>query len=326
MKKLIEVENLVVHFDTHDGPVEVLDDVNFAMHAGEILGLVGESGSGKSVTATTILGMLRRPGRVLAGSVRFEGIDLLRLPEDEMARYRGRRIALVPQSYRSALNPVISAGRQISRLFEIREGCSRAVARRRALELLDLVGVPDPAQRMQHYPHQLSGGMCQRVMIAMALATSPQLLIADEPTTGLDVSTAARILDLLRDLSNRTGAAILLITHDLGIVAQTCQRVAVMHAGQLMETAPVRELFRSPAHPYTRVLVRSIPRIDMEVKLEPVPGAVPSLHHPPAGCRYQDRCPHAMEICRRDKPRQEVVGQDHDVACFAFGEHRDAAA
>jgi peptide/nickel transport system ATP-binding protein len=326
MRKLIEVENLVVHFDANDGPVEVLDGVNFAMYAGEVLGLVGESGSGKSVTATTLLGMIRRPGRVLAGSIRFEGIDLLRLPEDEMMRYRGRRIALIPQSYRSALNPVISAGRQISRLFEIREGCSRAVARRRALELLDLVGVPDPAQRMQHYPHQLSGGMCQRVMIAMALATSPELLIADEPTTGLDVSTAAHILDLLRDLSNRTGAAILLITHDLGIVAQTCQRVAVMHAGQLVETAPVRELFRSPAHPYTRALVRSIPRIDMEVKLEPVPGAVPSLRHPPAGCRYQDRCPHAMEICRRDKPCQEAVGQDHDVACFVFGEHRDAAA
>jgi peptide/nickel transport system ATP-binding protein len=326
MRKLIEVENLVVHVDTNDGPVEVLDDVNFAVHAGEILGLVGESGSGKSVTATTILGMIRRPGRVLAGSVRFEGIDLLRLPEDEMMRYRGRRIALIPQSYRSALNPVISAGRQISRLSEIHQGCTRAEAHRRALELLDLVGVADPARRMQQYPHQLSGGMCQRVMIAMALATSPQLLIADEPTTGLDVSTAARILDLLRDLRNRTGAAILLITHDLGIVAQTCQRVAVMHAGQLVETAPVRELFRSPAHPYTRALVRSIPRIDMEVKLEPVPGAVPSLRHPPAGCRYQGRCAHAMEICRRDKPRQEAVGQDHEVACFAFGEHRDAAA
>jgi peptide/nickel transport system ATP-binding protein len=326
MRKLIEVENLVVHVDTNDGPVEVLDDVNFAVHAGEILGLVGESGSGKSVTATTILGMIRRPGRVLAGSVRFEGLDLLRLPEDEMMRYRGRRIALIPQSYRSALNPVISAGRQISRLSEIHQGCTRAEAHRRALELLDLVGVADPARRMQQYPHQLSGGMCQRVMIAMALATSPQLLIADEPTTGLDVSTAARILDLLRDLRNRTGAAILLITHDLGIVAQTCQRVAVMHAGQLVETAPVRELFRSPAHPYTRALVRSIPRIDMDVKLEPVPGAVPSLRHPPAGCRYQGRCAHAMEICRRDKPRQEAVGQDHEVACFAFGEHRDAAA
>jgi peptide/nickel transport system ATP-binding protein len=326
MSKLLEVENLVVHFDTDDGLVEVLDDVNFTMHAGEILGLVGESGSGKTVSATAILGMIRRPGRISAGSIRFEGIDLLRLPEDEMRKYRGRRIAMIPQSHRAALNPVISAGRQISRLFEIHEGCSRATARRRALELLDLVGVADPARCMQHYPHQLSGGMCQRVMIAMVLATSPRLLIADEPTTGLDVTIAARILDLLRDLSKRTGAAILLITHDLGVVAQTCHRVAVMHAGQLVEKAPVRELFRAPAHPYTCALVRAIPRIDTEVNLEAVPGTVPSLRHPPKGCRYQNRCPHAMEICRRDKPRQEAVGQNHEVACFAFGEHRDAAA
>jgi oligopeptide/dipeptide ABC transporter ATP-binding protein len=326
MRKLLEVENLVVHFETDGGLVEVLDDVNFTMHAGEILGLVGESGSGKSVSALAILGMIRRPGRILAGSIRFEGVDLLRLSEDEMRRYRGRRIAMISQSHRTALNPVISAGRQISRLFEIHEGCSRATARRRALELLDLVGVADPALRMQQYPHQLSGGMCQRVMIAMALAASPRLLIADEPTTGLDVLTAARILDLLRDLSKKTCAAILLITHDLGVVAQTCQRVAVMHAGQLVETAPVRELFRFPAHPYTRALVRSIPRIDIEIKLEPVPGTIPSLRHPPTGCRYQNRCPHVMEICRRDKPAQVAVGQDHEVACFAFGEHRDAAA
>ena len=243
-----------------------------------------------------------------------------------MRRYRGRRIAMISQSPRTALNPIISAGRQISRLLEIHEGCSRAAARQRALELLDLVGVADPARLVQQYPHQLSGGMCQRVMIAMALATSPRLLIADEPTTGLDVSIAARILDLLRDLSERTGAAILLITHDLGVIAQTCQSVAVMHAGQLVETAPVRELFRSPAHPYTRALVRSIPRIDIEVKLEPVPGTVPSLRHPPTGCRYQNRCPQTMEICRRDKPRRVAVGQEHEAACFAFGERRDAVA
>ena len=326
MSMLLEVENLVVHFDTDGGLVEVLDDVNFTMHAGEILGLVGESGSGKSVSATAILGMIRRPGRILAGSIRFEGIDLLRLSEDEMRKYRGRRIAMIPQSYRTALNPVISVGRQISRLLEIHKGCSRAAACRRAQELLDLVGVADPARLLKQYPHQLSGGMCQRVMIAMALATSPRLLIADEPTTGLDVSIAARILELLRDLSKRTGAAIFLITHDLGVVAQTCQRVAVMHAGQLVETAPVRELFRCPAHPYTRALVSSIPRIDIEVRLDPIPGTVPSLRHPPTGCRYQNCCPHVMEICRRGKPNQAAVGQDHEVACFAFGEHRDAAA
>jgi peptide/nickel transport system ATP-binding protein len=326
MRKLLEFENLVAHFETDGGLVEVLDDVTFTMHAGEILGLVGESGSGKSVSALAILGMIPRPGRILAGSIRFEGVDLLRLSEDEMSSYRGRRIAMISQSHRTALNPIISVGRQISRLFEIHEGCSRAVARRRALELLDLVGVADPTQRMQQYPHQLSGGMCQRVLIAMALAASPRLLVADEPTTGLDVSTAARILDLLRDLSKKTCAAILLITHDLGVVAQTCQRVAVMHAGQLVETAPVRELFRFPAHPYTRALVRSIPRIDIEVKLEPVPGTIPSLHHPPTGCRYQNRCPHVMEICRRDKPAEVAVGQDHQVACFAFGEPRGAPA
>jgi peptide/nickel transport system ATP-binding protein len=303
MSKLLEVENLVVHFDTDGGLVKVLDGINVAIHSGEILGLVGESGSGKSVSATAILGMIRRPGRILAGSIRFEGVDLLRLSQREMMRYRGRRIAMIPQSYRTALNPVISAGRQISRLLEIHE-----------------------ARLMKQYPHQLSGGMCQRVIIAMALATSPRLLIADEPTTGLDVTIAARILELLRDLSKKMSAAILLITHDLGVVAQTCQRVAVMHAGQLVETAPVRELFRSPVHPYTRALVSAIPRIDIEMRLDPVPGVVPSLRHPPAGCRYQNRCPCAMESCRRSKPPQTIVGQEHEVACFAFGEHRDAAA
>jgi peptide/nickel transport system ATP-binding protein len=326
MSKLLEVENLVVHFDTDGGLVKVLDGINVAIHAGEILGLVGESGSGKSVSATAILGMIRRPGRILAGSIRFEGVDLLRLSQREMRRYRGRRIAMIPQSYRTALNPVISAGRQISRLLEVHEGFSRVAAYRRALELLDLVGTADPARLMKQYPHQLSGGMCQRVMIAMALATSPRLLIADEPTTGLDVTIAARILELLRDLSKKMSAAILLITHDLGVVAQTCQRVAVMHAGQLVETAPVRELFRSPVHPYTRALISAIPRIDIEMRLDPVPGVVPSLRHPPTGCRYQNRCPYAMERCRRIKPRQVAVGQNHEVACFAFGEHGDAAA
>jgi oligopeptide/dipeptide ABC transporter ATP-binding protein len=326
MRTLLEIGNLVVHFDTEDGLVQVLDGINFKMDVGEVLGLVGESGAGKSVTANAILGMIKRPGRILTGSIRFDGMDLLRLSDDEMRCYRGRWIATIPQSPRSALNPVISVGRQISRLCEIHERRSHAAAHRRALDLLDLVQVADPKRVVQQYPHQLSGGTCQRVMIAMALAASPRLLIADEPTTGLDVSTAARILDLLGDLSKKTRAAILLITHDLGVVAQTCQRVAVMHAGQLVETAPVRELFRFPVHPYTQALVRSIPRIDIEVKLEPIPGTIPSLRRPPTGCRYQNRCPHVMEICRRDKPAQVPVGQNHEVACFAFGEHRDAAA
>jgi peptide/nickel transport system ATP-binding protein len=326
VKPLVEVENLTVHFDVDGGAVQVLDEVSFSVYSGEILGLVGESGSGKSVSATAMLGMIRRPGRIVGGAIRFGGVDLLRLSEDEMRTYRGRRIAMISQSPRTALNPVISVGHQISRLVEIHEGRSRSSARRRAVELLDLVGVNDPARLAKQYAHQLSGGMCQRVMIAMALATSPELLIADEPTTGLDVSIAARILDLLRELGARTGAAIILITHDLGVVAETCSRVAVMHAGQLVEAAPVRELFHSPAHPYTRALVRSIPRIDAEVKLEPIPGSVPSLRHPPAGCRYQNRCPEAMQACRLRKPDTVVTGPAHEVACFAFEARRDAAA
>ena len=326
MTALVDVEDLVVHFDTHSGPVQVLDNVSFSVRKGEILGLVGESGSGKSVSATALLGLIRRPGRVLSGKILFEGVDLLALSEQKMVEYRGRRIGLISQTPRTAINPVLSIGRQITRLIEIHEGRSHAYAQRRALELLDLVGVNDPARRMRQYAHQLSGGMCQRVMIAMALATSPQLLIADEPTTGLDVSIAARILDLLRDLGSKSGAAIILITHDLGVVAETCHRVAVMHAGQLVETAPVRGLFHAPAHPYTRALVRSIPRIDAEVKLEPIPGSVPSLHHPPAGCRYQNRCPLVMGICRRERPAAVPAASDHTVACFAFrNEHAVAA-
>jgi oligopeptide/dipeptide ABC transporter ATP-binding protein len=248
------------------------------------------------------------------------------LTDDQLTEFRGRRIGMISQTPRTALNPVISIGRQISRLLEIHEGRSRAYAQERAVELLDLVGVNDPPRRMRQYAHQLSGGMCQRVMIAMALATSPQLLIADEPTTGLDVSIAARILDLLRELGAKSGAAIILITHDLGVVAETCHRVAVMHAGQLIETASTRELFHAPAHPYTRALVRSIPRIDAEVTLEPIPGSVPSLRHPPAGCRYQDRCPLVMDICRRAKPPAVSAGRDHEVACFAFRDQHAAAA
>ena len=309
MTALADVEDLVVHFDTDSGPVEVLDGVSFSVRRGEILGLVGESGSGKSVTATALLGLIRRPGRILSGRIRFEGIDLLTLSEQEMRGYRGRRIGLISQTPRTALNPVMSVGRQIARLIEIHEGRPHSYAHRRALGLLDLVGINDPRRRMRQYAHQLSGGMCQRVMIAMALAASPQLLIADEPTTGLDVSIAARILDLLRDLGSKSETAIILITHDLGVVAEMCHRVAVMHAGQLVETAPVRELFHAPKHPYTRALVRSIPRIDAEVKLEPIPGSVPSLRRPPAGCRYQESLPASNERLPSRTSSARVAGK-----------------
>jgi oligopeptide/dipeptide ABC transporter ATP-binding protein len=241
-----------------------------------------------------------------------------------MRQVRGAKIALVSQSPRTALNPVIPVGRQISRLFQLHAGLSAEQAKKRMLEMLALVRIPDAEKRAKQYAHQLSGGMCQRVMIAMALATSPQLLLADEPTTGLDVSIAAKILDLLRELGARTGAAILFITHDLGVVAEICDRVVVMHAGQVVESAPVRTLFNNPAHPYTRALVRSIPRIDHDVAMEPIPGSVPSLLNPPPGCRYVERCDWATERCRQSRPPLLEVAADHLVACYGYEERRGA--
>ena len=323
---LLSIENLSVVFETDEGHVEAVDGLDLEIGAGEIVGLVGESGSGKSVSAYAVLRLIRPPGRIVRGAIRLNGKDLLGLSETEMRRVRGPDIAMIWQNPRTALNPVIPVGRQISRLFELHRGADAAAARKRTLEMLQLVGIPEPERRARQYAHQLSGGMRQRVMIAMALATAPKLLIADEPTTGLDVSIAARIMDLLRELGPRTGAAILLITHDLGIVAESCQRVAVMHAGQLVETAPVRTLFREPAHPYTRALVRSIPRVDRDVALEPIPGAVPSLLDPGPGCRYAERCPLVADRCRHEKPRLAVIAAAHAVACFAVEESRVAAA
>jgi oligopeptide/dipeptide ABC transporter ATP-binding protein len=322
---LLEVRDLTVHFDTEDGLVEAVDGVTFNVRSGEILGVVGESGSGKSVTALALLRLIRPPGRIVQGAVRFEGTDLVRLSEDEMRGVRGTRIAMVFQSPRTALNPVLTVGRQISRLFELHQGASRAEGRARTIDMLKLVGISEPERRARQYAHQLSGGMCQRVMIAMALATSPRLLLADEPTTGLDVSIAAQILDLLRDLGRRTGASILLITHDLGVVAEVCDRVAVMHAGQIVEVGAVRTIFARPLHPYTQALVRSIPRIDRDVTMEPIPGMVPSLLAPPPGCRYADRCPRVLDVCRRDRPALRAATPNHDVACHA-AEVEDATA
>jgi oligopeptide/dipeptide ABC transporter ATP-binding protein len=322
---LLEVRDLTVHFDTEDGLVEAVDGVTFTVRSGEILGVVGESGSGKSVTALALLRLIRPPGRIVQGAVRLEGRDLVGLSEDEMRAVRGTRIAMVFQSPRTALNPVLPIGRQISRLFELHQGASRAEGRARTIAMLKLVGISEPERRARQYAHQLSGGMCQRVMIAMALATSPRLLLADEPTTGLDVSIAAQILDLLRDLGRRTGASILLITHDLGVVAEVCDRVAVMHAGQIVEVGAVRVIFARPRHPYTQALVRSIPRIDRDGTMEPIPGTVPSLLAPPPGCRYADRCPRVLDVCRRDRPALRAAAPNHDVACHAV-EVEDAAA
>ena len=317
MSELLEVHDLTVHFATEDGLVEAVDNVSFSVRPGEILGVVGESGSGKSVTAHALLRLIRPPGRIVRGEIRFEGADLLALPEARMGAVRGARIALVFQSPRTALNPVLTVGGQIARLYELHQHVSRAEAWRRTIEMLTLVGIAEPARRARQYAHQLSGGMCQRVMIAMAIASSPRLLIADEPTTGLDVSIAAQILDLLRGLGRRTGASIVLITHDLGLVAEACDRVAVMHAGQLVEIADVRTLFKRPLHPYTQALVRSIPRIDREVAMEPIPGAVPSLLAPAPGCRYADRCARVLPVCRLERPMLRAAEVNHEVACHA---------
>ncbi|WP_213290483.1 ABC transporter ATP-binding protein [Bradyrhizobium sp. sGM-13] len=322
MTEMLEISDLTVHFQINQGAIEAVDHINLTIRRGEILGLVGESGSGKSVTSFAVLRLIRPPGRVVSGSVHFDGIDLGSLPAEQMRRMRGAKIAMVSQTPRTALNPLLTVGRQISRLLMVHAGLSTREAEKRMLEMLRLVRIPAPEKRANQYPHQLSGGMCQRVMIAMALATSPQLLLADEPTTGLDVSIAAKILDLLRELSTKTGAAIMLVTHDLGVVAEICDRVAVMHAGQLVECAPVRDLFHNPAHPYTKALVRSIPRVDRDVVLEPISGSVPSLINPPSGCRYAGRCEWTMDRCRVSRPPMVEAAPGHVVACYGFEERR----
>jgi peptide/nickel transport system ATP-binding protein len=314
---LLTVENLTVHFDTAEGVVHAVDGACLSVRSGEIVGLVGESGSGKSVTALAILRLLRPPARIMGGSIAFAGRDVLGLSEEEMWRIRGSQISMVFQSPRTSLNPVLPVGAQIERLLVLHGGAAPREAREQAVAMLRQAGIAEPERRARQYPHQLSGGMCQRVMIAMALAPGPRLLIADEPTTGLDVSIAAQILDLLRDLGRRTGAAILLITHDLGVVAGLCDHVVVMHGGQTVEWAPVRGLFKAPAHPYTRALIRSVPRVDREIAMEPIPGAVPSLLAPPPGCRFAPRCPLVVDDCRRGRPPARSVGPEHAAACLA---------
>ena len=317
MSDLLSVEDLTVHFDTDEGVVQAVDGAALVVRAGEVVGLVGESGSGKSVTALAILRLLRPPARIAGGRIRFDGRDLLTVTEENMRRVRGAQISMVFQSPRTSLNPVLPVGAQIERLLVLHAGASPREARARAVAMLREAGIAEPERRARQYAHQLSGGMCQRVMIAMALATSPRLLIADEPTTGLDVSIAAQILDLLRDLGRRTGAAILLITHDLGVVAGICDRVVVMHAGQTVEWAPLRGLFKTPAHPYTRALIHAVPRVDREAQMEPIPGAVPSLLAPPPGCRFAPRCALVVDECRARRPAPRPVGPEHAAACVA---------
>jgi peptide/nickel transport system ATP-binding protein len=320
MEPLLEVEGLSVRFDTDEGTVHAVDRMALTLAPGQVLGVVGESGCGKSVTAMSILRLLPQTATV-TGSARFEGVDLLGAPMSHMRRVRGRRISFVFQEPMTSLNPVLRIGHQIGEVLREHMGLDRRAAGARAVELLDLVHIPDPARRVDEYPHQLSGGMRQRVMIAMALACDPRILIADEPTTALDVTIQAGILDLLRELRERLGTAIVLITHNLGVVADLADRVVVMYAGRKVEEAPVEELFAHPQHPYTIGLLGAIPRpgAARNGRLQEIPGRVPSLAELPGHCAFADRCPRADALTRSAVPELREIRPDHLVACFHPG-------
>jgi peptide/nickel transport system ATP-binding protein len=327
VSSILEVRDLRTQFNTLDGVVRAVDGVSFDLARGETLGIVGESGCGKSVTALSILRLIPpETGRIASGSIRFEGEELTTLSEAEMKRLRGHRISMIFQEPMTSLNPVLTVGTQIAENVVRHRGVSKRAARERACEMLDLVRIADPRRRLDEYPHQLSGGMRQRVMIAMALSCDPQVLIADEPTTALDVTIQAQILDLMLDLKEKTGTAIVLITHDLGVIAETAQRVVVMYAGRKVEEAPVEALFDNPLHPYTRGLMRAIPRLDIDAeeggtrpRLQEIPGLVPRLTQPIVGCAFAARCELATDRCRAQAPPVVDAGSGHTVACWETG-------
>src|SRR5712672_3449106 len=325
---LLEVENLQTHFRTPEGINRAVDGVSFHVDEGETLAIVGESGCGKSVTAMSLMRLIPEPPGKIAGSVRFLGTDLLQLSEREMRAIRGNDISMIFQEPMSSLNPVLTVGRQIGETLRMHQGLDKQAAEARAIEMLNLVGIPEPVRRVREYPHQLSGGMRQRVMIAMALACNPKLLIADEPTTALDVTIQAQILDLMRELKQKIDASIVLITHDLGVVAEMAQRVVVMYAGRKAEEAPVGTLFRRPLHPYTRGLLTSVPKLGASLaderlpRLAEIPGTVPSLKEEIPGCPFAARCPFATDICIREMPVFEQKEAGHYAACF----HSDRVA
>ena len=315
---LLEVQGLRTVFATDDGDIAVLEDVGFTVHAGQTLAIVGESGCGKSVTSLSIMGLLAKPhGRIDAGSIRFEGRELVGMPEREMQDLRGNGMAMIFQEPMTSLNPAFTVGDQIMEGLVRHRGLSKAQARERALEMLRKVRIPAPEQRLNEYPHKLSGGMRQRVMIAMGLACDPRLLIADEPTTALDVTIQAQILELMRNLQQETGTAIVLITHDLGVVAEVADEVVVMYAGRIVERAPVAALFDQPQHPYTVGLLGSIPRLDVErERLASIDGQVPPPNQRPVGCGFADRCPFVDAACRASLPPLRDLGEGHASACF----------
>jgi oligopeptide transport system ATP-binding protein len=303
MQPLLSVENLTVDFHTYAGTVRAVRDVSFTLGKGEILGIVGESGSGKSVTASSLLGLVPSPPGHTTGRILFGGKDIVKMDESELRRLRGSAISMIFQDPMTSLNPVLTVGTQLSECFTAHERLDAATLTERAISLLTQVGIPAPATRLQQYPHQLSGGMRQRVMIAMALALNPQILIADEPTTALDVTIQAQIIDLMKKLNRELGTAIIVISHDLGVIAGLCDRVLVMYAGQIVEEAPVAELYARPRHPYTAALLQSVPRLDARRdRLTSIEGQPPDLLLPPTGCAFQPRCSHAMAACGGPPP------------------------
>ena len=317
---LLEVENLQTHFRTPDGVNRAVDGVSFYVEEGETLAIVGESGCGKSVTAMSILRLIPEPPGKIAGAIRLEGCDLMTLDDRAMRAIRGNDISMIFQEPMTSLNPVLSIGRQLGETLRLHQGLDHKSAQARAADMLNLVGISEPGRRLREYPHQMSGGMRQRVMIAMALACNPKLLIADEPTTALDVTIQAQILDLMAELKRRIGAAIVLITHDLGVVAEVAERVMVMYAGRKVEEAPAAALFRAPRHPYTQGLLGAVPKLGSsltgaETRLAEIPGTVPSLKQRIVGCVFAGRCPRATELCRQVAPALELKAPGHLAAC-----------
>ncbi len=326
---ILQVHNLRTHFKTDDGVVKAVDDVSFDLHKGETLGIVGESGSGKSVTNLSLMRLIPSPpGKIVGGEVLFEGQDLLKVNDNRMRDIRGNRISMIFQDPMTSLNPFLRVSTQLEETIRLHQGLSKGEARSKAVEMLSMVGIPKPEQRIINYPHQFSGGMRQRVMIAMALSCKPDILIADEPTTALDVTIQAQILEIIKKLADELGTAVIMITHDLGVVAGMCDNVVVMYAGKIVEKGSARELFKDPKHPYTQGLIHSVPRLDQKHKdrLFSIKGQPPNLIGLPDACPFYPRCDHAMDICKQKYPAAETLSETRTVSCWLYKEKSDKEA
>lgn len=327
VQPILKIENLHTHFFTEKGEVPAVDGVDLYINPGEVLGVVGESGCGKSVTSLSVLKLVPNPpGRIVDGRILFKGRDIVPMKEREMRKIRGNAVSMIFQEPMTSLNPLFTVGQQIIETVRLHQGISKKEAREHAVDMLRKVGIPRPESIIDEYPHQLSGGMRQRVMIAMSISCNPELLIADEPTTALDVTIQAQILDLIRRLNEEQGTAVMMITHDLGVVAEMCHRVAVMYAGKVVEEGPVRDIFKNPLHPYTQGLIASVPRMDeTRERLYSIPGNVPILSTSMQGCRFAPRCPHVMDICRRSLPELTLQDDRHSSRCWLHESDREDA-